>query len=675
MPGSASTGAARPDPRNAVDGPRKQAFRGYVVAVSVLGLAVLAAALRPADASSLLHLGTAFWVLAGLLVACDARPLFVAGARDANGVVLSTAFVFAVLLRYDLTVALALQTAAVVVNDLGRRKALWRTLFNIGQYALSWLGAWGVLNLLGPTGDLDRPAELTASLLVHALPAAVTFFVLNEALVSKAIALRTGERVGDVLRSDLVFEVLTTTALLALGPLVALTMQAGPAFVPLLVPPVAAVYAAAAAGRRSEQQAHSDALTGLANRKQLSARAHDGPVALVLLDLDLFKQVNDTLGHHVGDQLLVAVAQRLRSCVRPEDLVARLGGDEFALVLEGGDVDAAVRAAVRARAVLSAPFSLGGLLVEVAASAGVAAAPKHGSDLEELLQRADVAMYLSKESGEVEVYDVERDHNTPVRLVLLGALRRALETHELVLHFQPKADVATGRVVGVEALVRWQHPQLGLVMPADFIPMAERSGLIAPLTSWLLDEALAQLAAWRARGWGLSLAVNITVKDLYSDGFVDRVAAALRAHGVPASALQLELTEGSLFAESSAARGALKQLNRLGVALSLDDFGTGWSSLGQLRRLPQVSEIKVDRSFVSRMADDPRDLAIVSAVVHLARGLGVRVVAEGVEDQRTWDRLTALGCDRVQGWVLSPPLPAAELEEWLRGRLPSTLPG
>jgi diguanylate cyclase (GGDEF)-like protein len=653
-------------------GPRERAFRWYVAVVTAAGFGALLAVLRFADPHAFLHLGPAFWAAAGLLVVCEARPLLIPGTRDTNGIVLSTAFVFAMLLRYDLTVALTLQTMAAVVGDVGRAKPLWRTLFNIAQYAVSWLGAWGVLLWFGATGSSLHPVDLTTGSLVPALAAALSFFALNELLVSKAVALRTGVGMRAVVTQDLTYQLLTTAALLALGPLVALAVQAGPAFVPLLAPPLFAVYAAGAAGVRSEQQALSDALTGLANRKRLTRRVDEGQVALVLLDLDLFKQVNDTLGHHVGDQLLVAVAQRLVSCVRPDDVVARLGGDEFALVLEGADAVAAVRAAERAREALSAPFSLGGLLVEVAASAGIAVSPEHGCDVEDLLQRADVAMYLSKESGEVEVYDAERDPNTPGRLVLLGALRRALETGELVLHYQPKADLATGRVVGLEALVRWEHPQLGLVLPDEFIPLAERSGLIAPLTSWLLGEALAQLARWRERGWDLGVAVNITVKDLCSDGFVDGVVAALAEHGLPTSALQLELTEGSLFADSAPARAALRQLRERGVSLSLDDFGTGWSSLGQLRQLP-VSEIKVDRSFVSRMAVDTRDLAIVTSVVDLARGLGVRVVAEGVEDQRTWDLLASLGCDRVQGWLLSPALPPDELEPWLQSRLAPTV--
>ncbi|MGZ6793905.1 MAG: putative bifunctional diguanylate cyclase/phosphodiesterase, partial [Mycobacteriales bacterium] len=298
----------------------------------------------------------------------------------------------------------------------------------------------------------------------------------------------------------------------------------------------------------------------------------------------------------------------------------------------------------------------------------IACSPGDGTEVEVLLQHADVAMYLSKESGDVELYDSARDRNSPARLALLGELRRALEAGDLVLHYQPKADLGTGRVVGVEALVRWQHPERGLVAPDDFVPLAERSGLSAQLTAWVLDAGLRQTAAWRARGWDLSLAVNVTVRDLCGDELVPRITEGLAAHGVPASALQLEVTEGSLFNDSPRAQQTLRRLEALGVSLSLDDFGTGWSSLVQLRSLP-VSEIKVDRSFVSRMESDPRDLAIVASVIDLARGLGMRVVAEGVEDVATWRRLAAMGCDRAQGWWLSPALPAEELGCWLQGQL------
>jgi diguanylate cyclase (GGDEF)-like protein len=652
-------------------GPREQLLRLYVGAIALGGLGTVLGVLSQSDLlTSMPRLGPAFFVVCGLLLVSEFRPLLT--TRDVNGVVLSTAFVFAILLRYDLSLALALQTLAVAISDSTKRKAIWRTGFNAGQYALSWTAAWGVMRLVGHTSSAAHPLDLSGHDLFAALAGAVTFFVVNELLVAQAISLKAGEGLWATLRPDLAPELLTNGALLALAPLVVLSMQAGPAFVPLLAPSLAAVYAVGSVALKSEQQARADALTGLANRKQLGEWAaeamRDGPVALVLLDLDRFKEVNDTLGHHVGDQLLTAVARRLESCLRQGDTVARLGGDEFALLLPGANADAAAKAAARARDALADPFVLGGLLVDVAASAGIAVSPRHGIDLDELLQHADVAMYLSKESGEVEVYDTTRDRHSPGRLALLGELRRALEGDELELHFQPKADLSSGRVVGVEALVRWRHPERGLVPPDEFVPLAERSGLITLLTAWVLDAALRQLSQWRARGWDLSLAVNITVKDLCGDQLVDRVTAGLAAYGVPASALQLEVTEGSLFTDSLKARQTLRRLEALGVTLALDDFGTGWSSLVQLRSLP-VSEIKIDRSFVARMDSDPRDLAIVSSVIDLARGLGMRVVAEGVEDVATWHRLSALGCDLAQGWWLSRALPAGEVTVWLHDQL------
>ncbi len=659
-----------PDPRNSMRGVHDRAFRAWIVAVAALGMLVLVVVLLREQWSAVPQLGPAFFVLGGLLLISELRPLFTAGGRDANGVVLSITFAFALLLRYDLGIALALQALAVLLSDSANRKAPWRTLFNVGQYTLSWSAAWLVMGLCGHTGSLTSPLPLDSAALWPALAGAVTFFVTNELLVGRAIATKSGLRLREVLAPQLGYELLTSGALLALAPVVALAAEAGVGFVPLLLPSLFAVYAVGSASRRSELVAHTDVLTGLANRTRLRLSvAHavaDGPMSLVLLDLDRFKEVNDTLGHHVGDQLLTVVARRLQAALRPGDTVSRLGGDEFALVLPGADADAAVLAASRLRDALAEPFELGGLLVDVAASAGVASAPEHGTDVDELLQHADVAMYLSKESGEVEIYDTARDHNSTLRLAVLGELRRALELDELELHYQPKADMRTGTVVGVEALVRWRHPVRGLVPPDEFIPLAERSGLIGALTGWVIDAGLRQAAIWRARGWQLSLAVNVTVRDLCGPDLVDQVSAALTRYGIPAHALQLEVTEGSLFADSARARTTLHRLEKLGVTLSLDDFGTGWSSLVQLRQLP-VSEIKVDRSFVSRMATDPRDHAIVQSVVDLARGLGMRVVAEGVEDEPTWDLLRGLGCDRAQGWYLARALPVVELTTWLEG--------
>jgi diguanylate cyclase (GGDEF)-like protein len=661
----------RPDPRNVITGPREGAFTSFVGSVAVSGLLLVALTLVLAPIPPLGGLGAAFAAIAGLLLLSEFRPLFTGGG-DSNGVVLSTCFVFAILLRYDLPLALAMQTIAVVISDTTKRKAIWRTGFNAGQYALSWAAAWLVMLVLGHHAQAARPMPLTEAELLPAIAGGITFFVVNELLVTRAISWRVGRGLWETLRPDLAYELLTTGALLAFAPLVVLALQAGPGFVPLLAPMLAAVYAFGMVAQRTEQKSLTDDLTGLANRKLLGTNTalavQEGEAALVLLDLDRFKEVNDTLGHHVGDQLLVAVAHRLSKSLRPGDTVARLGGDEFALLLPGADNDVAFKAAGRARAALAEPFVLGGLLVDVAASAGIAVSPEHGITVDVLLQHADVAMYLSKESGEVEVYDTSRDHNSTTRLALLGELRRALENDELELHYQPKADLRDGRVVGVEALVRWRHPQRGLIQPDDFIPLAERSGLIGQLTAWVIDAGLKQTAVWRALGWDLGLAVNVTVKDLCGDQLVDVVAQGLARYGVPAGSLQLEVTEGSLFSDSARARSSLKRLDALGVSLSLDDFGTGWSSLMQLRQLP-VSEIKVDRSFVGRMVQDPRDHAVVCSVIDLARGLGMRVVAEGVEDHATWQRLSAMGCDLAQGWWLSRALPACELGPWLAQHL------
>ena len=307
------------------------------------------------------------------------------------------------------------------------------------------------------------------------------------------------------------------------------------------------------------------------------------------------------------------------------------------------------------------------------ASGGIAVSPDHGTDVEVLMQHADVAMYLSKDSGEVELYDPARDRHSTSRLVLLGELRRALEQDELEVHYQPLVRLPLGQVVGVEALVRWRHPERGLVPPDEFVPLAERSGLVQALTAWVLDAALAQLAVCRAGGADLRLAVNVSVKDLCGGALADEVERGLRRHGVPASALQLEVTEGSLLEDPDRAAETLRRLAELGVTLSLDDFGTGYSSLSHLRGLA-VHEIKIDRSFVARLAD-PRDRAVVRCLVELGRGLGMTVVAEGVEDAATYAQLVELGCDLAQGWYVSRALPGPALAAWLADHPASGLPG
>jgi diguanylate cyclase len=436
--------------------------------------------------------------------------------------------------------------------------------------------------------------------------------------------------------------------------------------------------------RRIKHQALSDALTGLPNRTLLRDRTGQAirqadrelvPAALALIDLDRFKEVNDTLGHHHGDQLLIQVGQRLQAALRQVDTVARLGGDEFAVLLPRIETgDGAVTVARKLQAALEAPFVLDGLTLDVEASIGLALYPEHGNDPEELLQRADIAMYTAKatHAGFV-LFDPSQDQHSPRRLALLGELRRALDLRQLRLHYQPKVDAHTGRVLGVEALVRWQHPDHGLVPPDEFVPLAERTALIGPLTHHVLDQALGQCRQWREVGHELSVAVNVSARRLLDLAFPDEVGDLLARHQVPARLLVVELTESTVMADPVHALEILSRLNTMGVQLSIDDFGTGYSSMAYLKSLP-VHELKVDRSFVSQMLRNSSDAVIVHSTVELGRNLGLRVVAEGVEDSLTLQHLDLLGCHAVQGYHISRPVPPDDLVTWLEQQAAKATP-
>ena len=426
--------------------------------------------------------------------------------------------------------------------------------------------------------------------------------------------------------------------------------------------------------RRLVDQALHDPLTGLPNRELFADRVDQAirtadrelrPAALLLLDLDRFKDVNDTLGHHHGDQLLIEVGQRLCDALRDADTVARLGGDEFAVVLPGATAEGASAVADKLRTVLQQPLTIDGVALDLDASIGIAVYPEHGADAAELLQHADVAMYMAKQAHVgFLVYDPAVDQHSPKRLAPLGGLRRALERDELVLHYQPKADLGSGAVHSVEALVRWQHPDHGLLGPGEFIPLAERTGLIHPLTYWVLDAALDQAARWQRGGLHLSVAVNISTRCLLDPAFPDQVAGQLATWQVPADLLVLEITESAVMADPARALDVLRGLHTLGVGLAVDDFGTGYSSMAYLKELP-VDELKIDRSFVSQMAISASDAVIVRSTIDLGHNLGLRVVAEGVETQHAWEQLSELGCDIAQGYYLGRPMPAADLEQQL----------
>jgi diguanylate cyclase (GGDEF)-like protein len=427
--------------------------------------------------------------------------------------------------------------------------------------------------------------------------------------------------------------------------------------------------------RRIKHQALTDALTGLPNRTLLYDRTSQAmrqadrelvPVALALIDLDRFKEVNDTLGHHYGDQLLLQVGQRLQAALRKVDTVARLGGDEFAILLPRIETrEGAMTVARKLQASLEEPFPLDGLTVDVEASIGVAIYPDHGTDPEELLQRADIAMYTAKEThAGFVLFDPKQDQHSPRRLTLLGELRRALEQRQLLLHYQPKVAAHTGQLLGVEALVRWQHPEHGLVPPGEFVPLAERTGLIVPLTHYVLDEGLRQGRQWSDAGHELSIAVNVSARRLLDLQFPDEVAALLERHQLPAELLVIELTESTIMADPVHALDILTRLNTMGVQLSIDDFGTGYSSMAYLEHLP-VHELKVDRSFVSQMLQSSSDAVIVHSTIDLGRNLGLRVVAEGVENALTLQQLDLLGCHAVQGYHISRPVAPDDLTSWL----------
>ncbi|MDQ6782614.1 MAG: bifunctional diguanylate cyclase/phosphodiesterase [Actinomycetota bacterium] len=413
--------------------------------------------------------------------------------------------------------------------------------------------------------------------------------------------------------------------------------------------------------------ARHDPLTGLPNRyrfNEIVAEATD-PLAVLLVDLDRFKEINDTLGHDYGDLLLRGVGARMVEVLGGQGTVARLGGDEFGILLPNTQGSDAAQTAVALLAALERPLEVGELQLEITGSIGVATTATAEESRGKLLQQADVAMYMAKRAHSGwELYTPERDHYSPRRLALASELRQAIDHGELEVHYQPKANLHTGQIVGVEALVRWRHRHFGLLGPDVFIPLAEHVGLIRPLTLMVLNSAIHEQHRLHDRGFPVGVAVNISVRSVLDVNLPDQVAEVLRAHSMEASNLTLEITEGSVMADPARTIGILGRLDALGVAISLDDFGTGYSSLSHLKRLP-VSEMKIDRTFIAGLLDDDQDEAIVRSTVDLGHNLGLRVVAEGVEDRVTWLRLASMGCDEAQGYFVSAPLTPDALAAWV----------
>lgn len=425
---------------------------------------------------------------------------------------------------------------------------------------------------------------------------------------------------------------------------------------------------------RLQHQAMFDDLTGLPNRVLFQdrlqqaipvSRRESQPFALLALDLNRFKSVNDTLGHQYGDLLLQQVGERLRTASRESDTVARMGGDEFSFLLPATDAIGSKVFAQKVLHVLEASFDLKGKNVEIGASIGVAVFPENGLDYESLTRHADAAMYVAKRAHSgVEMYDSSKAPDDELDFALRTELRLAIEHNELVLYFQPKISHVTSKISGLEALVRWQHPTRGMIPPDKFIPLAEQTGLIRPLTSWVLEHAISQCAQLHALGIELTMAVNLSTLNLKDPTLPGKITAALEKHQLEAKWLELEITESAVMDDTMRTVQVLAELDRLGARISIDDYGTGYSSLSYFRKLP-LDDLKIDKSFVIGMGKNHEDATIVRSTIEMGHELGLHVVAEGVEDRETWEKLTLLGCDAAQGYYMSRPLSSVDLLKWL----------
>ena len=594
----------------------------------------------------------------------------------------SSTLAVALLFVSQLGVAVLAQAIALTADEFRSRRNVPRLLFNIAQYTISLTAAKLVYSALSGAPVLARESFFPARSLPWALVACCVFFPLNNGLTGTAVALKLRLPVIRQLVADVRWQIGTAGVLLALAPAVAQAVQWSPWTLLLMSTPLFAVHRSAAVAFAREHEALHDALTGLANRVMFDARlqracvdAETHPFAVAVIDLDHFKHVNDTLGHYTGDLLIAEAARRVRAAVRDGDLVARLGGDEFAiLATRVVNEDDAAELAQRVNSALAAPFTLDRVHLQASCSIGFALAPRDGDSAQLLLQRADVALYEAKTTrGTWMTYAEESDDNTIDRLELTADLHQALTTDQVFVIFQPKCDAITGEVFGVEALVRWHHPRLGLLAPDRFIGIAEGTGLIDALTDRVLELALAQVAQWRRSGHDLTVAVNLSARCLLQDGFAATIGELLARHDLPGRAVTLEVTETMLMADTARTLKTLRGLRDLGVRLSIDDFGTGYSSLAYLKRL-QVHELKIDRGFVAGMRHDPQDEAIVRTTIQLGHEFGLEVVAEGVEDFATWNRLVELGCDVIQGFILSPPEPAHAFDSWLAAHRAGSAP-
>ncbi len=644
----------------------------YVASVVVAGTGLAAELGRRLSVDSLRtgH-AAAFLVLAVLLIVGELRTIPWLSLDEGGEVTPTWTFAYALVLVGPVPAAVLTMMVASALGDLVNRKPLYRVAFNASQVALCLAAGGFVLQLFGVDRDLVGLAPIGPLWMAATALGALTLFLGNNVLVCIAVALSQQRRVLPMIRRGLWINLSTDGLLLALAPIFVIVAERSLLLVPVLVTTAWLIYRTSILALTRHFEATHDELTRLMNRRAFLQRTQkhleDGAEqrsAVLLVDLDGFKGINDRLGHQVGDLVLREVARRLTAGLGAGDLVARLGGDEFAILLARvSSAEDAVATAERLTALIQEPCQVSGFPVAVGATIGVAVTTDAIEDVAALLERADTAMYEAKRHR-IGVRAHTPELSSHGRLSLVAELQRAITEHELVVHYQPKIHVATGLPAGVEALVRWQHPRFGLVPPGEFMPLAEQTELMVPLTEYVVREAFRQTARWKADGADVRVAVNTSARNLGDVRFPETIDAALRDAGLQPSDVELEVTENTVMAQSDRAVLVLNRLREIGVSLSIDDFGTGYSSLANLRLLP-FDELKIDRSFVADMANDPSSALIVRAIIDLARNLRLNTVAEGVEDAEVLGMLQDLGCAMAQGFLIARPTTAADLTAWL----------
>jgi diguanylate cyclase (GGDEF)-like protein len=635
-------------------------------------------------------------VVALLMITSEFVPIRVWSRGGFREYTFSGAFALVMLQIAPLEWAVLPQAIAILVEEIRQRKPAKVAAFNVAQNVLMFVLARLALDVVEGSGTgVPHPAAEGRQLL-GLIAAALVYFVVNLLLTTTVVALSSGTSVSASIAAGMRREMPVTPLVLGLAPMFVASLEFSVWTAPLCLFLMITVRAAARISTEHEIAALHDPLTGLPNRTLMLTRLNqslekvDGQrqAALLMIDLDHFKEINDSLGHTTGDELLVQVADRLKQATGPDDTVARLGGDEFAIVVGDTTPDAAEALARRVTRTLNQSIQLSEITLTVAASVGVAMAPRRDTNVSALIHNSDQALYAAKqERGRYMVYNPAAAEQAVVSPALMGELRQGIDHGEMRTYFQPKISVRTGQMIGVEALIRWEHPIRGLLAPGRFLPAAENTPLIVPMTEQVINDSLAGVAYWRSHGLDVSVSINLTARQVANLDLPRQIDAALARHGLGGDALVVEVTESCLIANPVRTREVLERLRGVGVGLSIDDFGTGYSSFTQLRDLP-VSEIKIDRSFVSRVTDSSANAAIVKSAIDLGRNLGLHVVSEGVETYACLDALTAMGCDVMQGYLFARPMPGAEIRDFaaalqshppeaalqIVSTLPSTLP-